>query len=99
MTRSGRLRLCVELKAPGKGADPANFTGSHDRAQWSRYRNLPNLVYTDGSRWSLWHDGKRSSHCIKVCEDILDTSAAVAPDAQAAEAMFAEAAVLGTARR
>ena len=33
----------VELKAPGKGADPRRFKG-HDKAQSQRLQSLPNLL-------------------------------------------------------
>src|SRR6266478_3778831 len=45
----------VELKAPGKGADPRKFKDPHDKEQWERLRSLPSLVYTDGNEFSLWH--------------------------------------------
>lgn len=50
--------LCgfIEIKQPGKGADPRNFTG-HDKTQWEKLQSLPNLVYTDGNAWSLWRSG------------------------------------------
>ena len=48
----GLLNGHVELKAPGKGADPAKFKGG-DREQWERFQNLPNLIYTDGNDWAL----------------------------------------------
>ena len=35
----------LELKAPGKGADPTKFKGA-DKAQWEKFRDLPNLFYT-----------------------------------------------------
>lgn len=47
----------IELKAPGKGADPSKFKG-HDRQQWDRFRNLPNLIYTDGIEWTLFRFGE-----------------------------------------
>ena len=50
----------VELKAPGKGADPRSFKDPHDKAQSEKLRSLPNLIYTDGKaffenflRWEL----------------------------------------------
>jgi len=46
----------VELKAPGKGARPERFTGS-DREQWLKFQRIPNLIYTDGSEWSLYRTG------------------------------------------
>ena len=47
----------VELKRPGKGADPTAFRGA-DRSQWERFRDLPNLIYTDGSDWALFRNGE-----------------------------------------
>jgi len=51
--------LCghVELKAPGKGADPAKFKG-HDKQQWERFKGLPNILYTDGRNWALYRSGE-----------------------------------------
>ena len=43
----------IELKAPGKGANPELFKG-HDREQWKRFQNVPNLIYTDGNEWALY---------------------------------------------
>lgn len=53
----GALAGHVELKAPGKGADPRRFRERHDKEQWDRLRSLPNLLYTDGNEFSLWQDG------------------------------------------
>ncbi len=38
----------IELKEPGKGASPKKYKG-HDRRQWERFKNLPNLLYCDGN--------------------------------------------------
>ncbi len=48
----------IEVKAPGKGADPRRFKDPHDKAQWDKLKSLPNLIYTDGNAFSLWHDGE-----------------------------------------
>jgi hypothetical protein len=48
----------IELKAPGKGADPRKFTNAHDKEQWEKLQSLPNLIYTDGNEFSLWQDSK-----------------------------------------
>lgn len=48
----------IEIKAPGKGADPRRFTDKHDKEQWAKLKSLPNLIYTDGNNFSLWRDGK-----------------------------------------
>ncbi|MDR1350087.1 MAG: N-6 DNA methylase, partial [Zoogloeaceae bacterium] len=56
----GKL-LCghVELKAPGKGANTAQFTG-HDKRQWERFKNLPNILYSDGREFCLYRMGERT---------------------------------------
>jgi len=46
----------VEVKAPGKGADPRRYKG-HDKEQWEKLQSLPNLLYTDGNSFSLWQNG------------------------------------------
>ena len=47
----------VEVKAPGKGADPRRYRG-HDKEQWEKLQSLPNLLYTDGNSFSLWQNGE-----------------------------------------
>ena len=55
----GVLTGYVELKAPGKNIDPDSFTKkSHEYKQWQRLRNLPNLLYTNGTEWRLYRYGK-----------------------------------------
>ena len=55
----GVLTGYVELKAPGKNIDPAYFTKkSHEYKQWQRLRNLPNLLYTNGTEWRLYRYGE-----------------------------------------
>jgi hypothetical protein len=54
----------VELKQPGKGSDPRNFTVLHDKQQWSRLRSIPNLIYSDGNSFSLWQNGELASEII-----------------------------------
>ena len=53
----GLLVGFVELKAPGKGADPGRFQNPHDRRQWENFKNLPNLIYTDGRDFALFRQG------------------------------------------
>ncbi len=58
MTVSKALVGFIEVKAPGKGADPRKFSEPHDKDQWDKLKSLPNLIYTDGNAFSLWRDGK-----------------------------------------
>lgn len=60
----------IELKAPGKGADPRKFKDPHDKAQWGKLRSLPNLIYTDGNAFSLWQDGELVGSIINLIGDI-----------------------------
>ncbi len=70
----------VELKAPGKGANPELFKG-HDRDQWKRFQNIPNLIYTDGNEWALYRSGKPVVECIRLKGDVrTDGKAAVSKD-------------------
>ena len=67
----------VELKAPGKGADPTRFK-AQDRAQWEKFRDLPNLLYTDGNQWALYRGGERVGRLVRLAGDVtMDGAAAV----------------------
>ena len=60
----------VELKAPGFGARPERFRAtSPNGRQWKRFQELPNLIYTDGSEWSLYRTGKRVSR-VRIADDV-----------------------------
>lgn len=47
----------VEVKRPGAPIDPALFT-RHNLRQWGRLKDLPNLLYTNGTQWRLYRDGE-----------------------------------------
>ncbi|CPX57604.1 putative DNA methyltransferase [Mycobacteroides abscessus] len=47
----------IEVKAPGRSINPQEMTG-HDLEQWTRQRDLPNLIYTNGTSWRLYRDGE-----------------------------------------
>lgn len=65
----GLLVGYVELKAPGKGADPRYFKG-HDKKQWERFQLLPNVIYTDGNQWALYQRGELVDNRISLHGDI-----------------------------
>ena len=48
----------LEIKAPGKGADPRQFRDTHDKEQWKKLQFLPNLLYTDGNEFCLCRSGE-----------------------------------------
>lgn len=74
----------IELKAPGKGADPSKLKGA-DKQQWEKFKNLPNLIYTDGNDWSLYRTGEKVGKTIKLSGDITSDgeNAVTAPNATA----------------
>jgi hypothetical protein len=58
VTRANALVGFIEVKAPGKGADPRRYKSAHDKQQWEKLQSLPNVLYTDGNEFSLWHNGE-----------------------------------------
>lgn len=59
----------IELKAPGKGANPGLYKG-HDLKQWKRFKNVPNIMYTDGNEWGLYQNGELVDKRIRFKGDI-----------------------------
>ncbi|MDQ0239185.1 type ISP restriction/modification enzyme [Arthrobacter bambusae] len=76
---SGTLIGFIEVKAPGKGADPRLFTDAHDRAQWTKLQALPNLIYFDGQEMSLWQSGKLIGSISKFSGGIVDAGESLLP--------------------
>lgn len=70
VTVHGLLVGFVEIKAPGKGADPRRFRDGHDKEQWQKLKQLPNLLYTDGNSFSLWHYGELVDSIVRLNGDI-----------------------------
>ncbi|OIV36522.1 hypothetical protein BIV57_15820 [Mangrovactinospora gilvigrisea] len=48
----------VELKQPGTGGDPAEFSG-RNAEQWAKLSLLPNVLVSDGDSWSVHRGGRR----------------------------------------
>ena len=70
VTRNGALIGFIEVKAPGKGADPRRFRDPHDKEQWTKLRTLPNLIYTDGNAFSLWRNGELEGTIVELNGEI-----------------------------
>jgi hypothetical protein len=68
---NGAITGYVEVKRPGKGADPTRWpASSHDGIQWSKLRALPNVLYTDGQQWALYRTGERAGDVVTLTGDI-----------------------------
>lgn len=81
VTYSYTLVGFVEVKAPGIGADPRRFKRKHDKEQWAKLQALPNLIYTDGLAFSLWHYGGLVGEIIQLDGDLAPDSLLTAPRA------------------
>lgn len=60
----------VELKAPGIGAKARNFSGKHDREQFKKLADHPNLIYTDGNEWALYRRGATVGSIVTAAGDV-----------------------------
>ena len=60
----------VELKAPGKGARPAGFNDRHDKEQFKKLADHPNLLYSDGNEWALYRRGQLVGALVRAEGDV-----------------------------
>ncbi len=75
----GALCGYIELKAPGFGARPDKFKG-RDKEQWTKFKSLPNLIYTDGSEWTLFQAGEQKQTFKLAGDAAFDGDKAVSED-------------------
>ncbi|MGH3696339.1 MAG: type ISP restriction/modification enzyme [Pseudonocardiaceae bacterium] len=71
---NGAICGYIEIKKPGLGADAPALTGKHNRRQWARLSNLPNLIYTDGTCWARYETGIRKGEVIKLDGTVIEGS-------------------------
>jgi hypothetical protein len=69
LTARNTLVGFVEVKAPGKGADPRRYRDRHDKAQFDKLRSLPNL--------SLWRSGALQGEVVRLAGDVERAGAAL----------------------
>jgi hypothetical protein len=77
VTNQNLLVGFIELKAPGKGADPRRFGDPHDKQQWQKLKLLPNLIYTDGNSFSIWQDGDLHGEIVRLDGSVETAGAAL----------------------
>lgn len=87
--RGGLLLLVIELKAPGRGANPTQF-GGREKDQWERYSQLPTVIYTDGNDWTLWRSGSPGA-TLSVCDNLMDPASPVKVCGAEAVRLFSDA--------
>lgn len=69
----------IELKAPGKGAATSKLKGA-DKEQWERFKDLPNIVYTDGNEWALYRSGEQIGKTVRLSQNITLSNVEIAID-------------------
>jgi Type ISP C-terminal specificity domain/N-6 DNA Methylase len=82
----GAITGYVELKAPGKPVAPAALRG-HDKVQWERQKDLPNLLYTNGTEWRLYQDGEHR-RTVHFTGDLYDGKVTTPPEFESLLADF-----------
>ncbi|RKN10205.1 type ISP restriction/modification enzyme [Streptomyces radicis] len=75
---SGELTGYIELKKPGLSVDPETF-GKSNREQWEKLRNLPNLLYTNGTEWRLFRDGRQFGETVYLTGSLRTAGDRLAP--------------------
>lgn len=81
---NGAITGYIEVKAPGKGADPTAWgASSHDGKQWEKLRSLPNVLYTDGSSWGLYRTGERVGEVVRLSGDVHTAGPTLSPPGDA----------------
>lgn len=75
---SGELAGYIELKRPGLPVDPDTF-GKANRDQWEKLRNLPNLLYTNGTEWRLFRDGRQLGETVVFSGSLRSAGIKLAP--------------------
>lgn len=76
---NGAVTGYLEVKAPGKGADPTRWKkNSHDFQQWVKLQALPNVLYTDGQEWALYRMGEQVGELVRLTGDVRKAGAKLA---------------------
>jgi hypothetical protein len=75
----GLLSGYIELKKPGSGADPDEYAG-RDADQWNRFRDLPNLLYTDGKDFAHFRFGEQVGETVRLSGDPTEGGAGAVSD-------------------
>ncbi len=85
---SGELTGYIELKKPGLSVDPDTF-GKSNREQWEKLRNLPNLLYSNGTEWRLFRDGQQFGETVYLTGSLRTAGDKLTPaDPQALDALL-----------
>ncbi|MER5556198.1 type ISP restriction/modification enzyme [Streptomyces sp. NPDC002793] len=74
----GELTGYIELKRPDLSVDPGSFNKTN-REQWEKLRNLPNVLYSNGTEWRLFRDGQQVGETVWFNGALKSAGMALAP--------------------
>ncbi|MFJ2555466.1 MULTISPECIES: type ISP restriction/modification enzyme [unclassified Streptomyces] len=74
----GELTGYIELKRPGLSVDPDSFSKAN-KEQWQKLRNLPNLLYSNGTEWRLFRDGRQWGETVHFTGSLKSAGDKLAP--------------------
>jgi hypothetical protein len=70
----------LEVKAPGRGVPTMWTPNAHERRQWDQMRLLPNVLYTDGTRWATFRSGELIGRVARLNGDLHSAGLRLVPD-------------------
>jgi hypothetical protein len=70
----------IEVKAPGRGVPGIWTPNSHERRQWDQLRLLPNVLYTDGTRFATFRSGELVGRVARLNGDLRHEGPRLTPD-------------------
>ncbi|WCN04292.1 type ISP restriction/modification enzyme [Streptomyces sp. M92] len=74
----GMVNGYIELKKPGLSVDPGTFT-RRNREQWENLRDLPNLLYSNGTEWRLFRHGVQLGETVHFVGSLKTAGETLAP--------------------
>lgn len=60
----------VELKRPGRGVPTTWLPTKREQEQWDKLCLLPNVLYTDGEQWAVYHYGEIVGRVARVSVEL-----------------------------
>ena len=69
----------VELKARGRGVPTTWTPTTREREQWDKLRLLPNVLYSDGEQYAVYHFGVLSGTVAQLVGDLRTAGSALRP--------------------
>lgn len=71
----------IEIKRPGHPIPPIRMSGKRDRDQWEKFQKLTNILYTNGTQWSLFQNGVQVGQTVHTPDFVRQISRAPRIDA------------------